>query len=413
MSETKRFAVLDSLRGIAACLVVLFHLLYFTHSHLAAVTFIQHGYLFVDFFFVLSGFVIAANYERRLIEGFGIWRFTLLRFGRVYPLHVSMLGVCILIHLAHAHSGLGTQMAFQPPDHSADTVIANLLLVHSLNIFDFLTWNSPSWSISSEFYTYILYALALALTKDRIGYLLLPVALLSAVALGILVDDMDTSYNYALLRCVFGFSAGALAWKVHRASLLRSGTALELLSVALIGSFVWGAGRTELSIAAPVVFAPAVLVFAAEAGAVSRVLRRPVFLLLGAWSYSIYMVHFVLGGALVEAARLLRIAGVDILSGTKLGRDLWQGDVACLVFFALVLCAAALTYRLIEVPGRTWFRSLAGTASSSQDRRLELRIVREPALSGTAAAEDLPVPAVVTSADGAPQLHDDVARWKP
>jgi len=45
---------------------------------------------------------IAANYERRLREGLGVWRFALLRFGRLYPLHVATLGMCILLHLAAA-----------------------------------------------------------------------------------------------------------------------------------------------------------------------------------------------------------------------------------------------------------------------------------------------------------------------
>jgi peptidoglycan/LPS O-acetylase OafA/YrhL len=94
-----------------------------------------------------------------------------------------------------------------------------------------------------------------------------------------------------LIRCLFGFSAGVLAWKVHLTGRLRSGTALELASVALIFAFVWAAGTTALSIAAPAVLAPAVHVFAVQAGAVSRVLRRPLFLALGARSYSIYLVH--------------------------------------------------------------------------------------------------------------------------
>src|SRR5437667_12874785 len=123
-----RFVVLDSWRGIAACLVALFHL--DAYSHLYGVPFLRNSWLFVDFFFVLSGFVIAANYQQRLIEGFGIWRFALLRFGRLYPLHVTVLGICILGHLAYSISGLGSLAPFEPPTRSADTIIANLLLIH-------------------------------------------------------------------------------------------------------------------------------------------------------------------------------------------------------------------------------------------------------------------------------------------
>jgi peptidoglycan/LPS O-acetylase OafA/YrhL len=53
------------------------------NSHVSDLALLANSYLFVDFFFVLSGFVIAADYERRLREGFGVWRFALLRFGRL------------------------------------------------------------------------------------------------------------------------------------------------------------------------------------------------------------------------------------------------------------------------------------------------------------------------------------------
>jgi len=374
MNDGKRFEVLDSWRGIAACLVALFHLRGQTYSHLTDITLLRNSYLFVDFFFVLSGFVVAANYQQRFIEGFSIWRFALLRFGRLYPLHISMLGIFILDHLAISMGGLGTVAPFQPPYQSADTIIANLLLIHGLGVFHFLTWNSPSWSISTEFYTYILYALAIGVMKDRIWRVLVPIVLLSPLALWILVGDMDTTYDYGIIRCVFGFSAGVLVWNLQRTGSLRSGTVLELLSVALIIVFVWAAGTTALSIGAPFVFAVAVLVFAAEAGAVSGVLRKRVFLMLGALSYSIYMVHVGVAELLGRAASLLRkTAIIDLFSGTTLGREPWEGDVAVLVFLALVLCVSAITYRMIEVPGRAWFRRLAGSRPYSEDSRADLQ----------------------------------------
>lgn len=67
-----RFAVLDSWRGLAACMVALFHLR--VPSHLDGAALVRNASLFVDFFFVLSGFVITASYAQRLAGGFGIWR---------------------------------------------------------------------------------------------------------------------------------------------------------------------------------------------------------------------------------------------------------------------------------------------------------------------------------------------------
>src|SRR5258708_35067428 len=96
-ANTQRFVVLDSWRGIAACLVALFHL--DAYSHLYEVPFLRNSWLFVDFFFVLSGFIIAANYRQRLSEGFGLGRFLLLRLGRLYPLHLAMLALFVAFAL--------------------------------------------------------------------------------------------------------------------------------------------------------------------------------------------------------------------------------------------------------------------------------------------------------------------------
>ncbi|RVA95930.1 acyltransferase, partial [Mesorhizobium sp. M7A.F.Ca.CA.004.02.1.1] len=85
----ERFLVLDSWRGICALLVALFH--FPTGSTISQSAFIGSSYLFVDFFFVLSGFVIASSYGDRLNQPEQVARFALVRFGRIYPLHLLML----------------------------------------------------------------------------------------------------------------------------------------------------------------------------------------------------------------------------------------------------------------------------------------------------------------------------------
>ncbi|HYL24760.1 MAG TPA: acyltransferase, partial [Burkholderiales bacterium] len=316
----KRFDALESWRGIAACLVALYHMQMFVNTDLPV---FRNSYLFVDFFFVLSGFVIAANYEQRLAEGWSLWRFALLRFGRLYPLHLALLGAWIVVHLAHVASGHATVSAFQPPRYSADTIVANLLLVQGMHLFNFASWNQPSWTISAEFYTYLIFALAVVAAKRRIVLLLLPAILAAAAALWLLVDNIDTNIEWGLIRCICGFASGVLVWHVYRAAWLRSGTALELAALALVVAFVWRAGRSELSFAAPAVFALAVVVFAAEAGPVSRLLRAPALLWVGARSYSIYMVHFLVGSLLLDCAKLLKLAGIGLYSGTRIGRQPW------------------------------------------------------------------------------------------
>jgi peptidoglycan/LPS O-acetylase OafA/YrhL len=148
-----RFVALDSWRGIAACLVALFHL--DAYSHMYGVPFLRNSWLFVDFFFVLSGFVIAADYQQRLLDGFGVGRFLVLRLGRLYPLHFAMLALFVGWDVLRAaprilSPTLAPVALFSTPQDAPNTILANLLLAQSLHVYDFLTWNLASWSISTD-----------------------------------------------------------------------------------------------------------------------------------------------------------------------------------------------------------------------------------------------------------------------
>jgi len=164
------FEALDGWRGVCACFVVLFH--FHGYSPLFAWPLARHGFLFVDFFFVLSGFVIAWNYEKRLDSAPAVKRFLVLRLGRVYPLHAFMLLCFVAYELGWLLWGpAGTALFTGGSKPSA--IASNLLLLQSLHVHDGLTWNGPSWSISAEFWTYVLFALAAVSMGLRNGLLAL------------------------------------------------------------------------------------------------------------------------------------------------------------------------------------------------------------------------------------------------
>ena len=365
MPAAGRFEALDGWRGVCACLVVLFH--FHGHSPLYSTGLVRNSYLFVDFFFVLSGFVIAWNYANRLDTWSGVKRFLILRLGRVYPLHVFML-LCFVawetLRLATHSEG-----SFTGPN-APEGVLSNLLLVQSLGIHNGLTWNGPSWSISTEWWSYVIFALVCAWLGMR-NVVLLAVALLAPIALlHLSKSGMDTTYDWGLVRCVFGFALGVACCRIYTlaAPFARSpGTGMmtfaECAMVFAVVAFVSSAGTSAMSFMAPFVFAAAVLIFAAEGGLVSRVFHSRVLKWLGMVSYSIYLTHFFF--VLIIPPLVNRIVHADLWRPMQLpdgqwvmafGRNDVEGTLLYAAVVAVTLAASALTYRFVEVPGREWTR---------------------------------------------------------
>jgi peptidoglycan/LPS O-acetylase OafA/YrhL len=380
-----RFVALDSWRGIAACLVAVYQLEAF--SHVWGVPFVRNSWLFVDFFFVLSGFVIAANYEQRLLEGFGVGRFLLLRLGRLYPLHLAMLALFIAFEALKAlarqmpaiASSTNAIAPFSTPQEAPATILANLLLVHGLHLFDFLTWNASSWSISVVFTTYALFAACLIALRRQVWLAAALPLLAGPVLIAVLSEhNLATTYDCGLIRCTYGFAAGAVSWNVYNrwgGALAKwlSGSVAEWGAIALVVVFVTAAETTLLTLAAPYVFAIVVLVFASDGGTASAILRRRPLVFLGTISYSICMTQLFVLRRLFDAAsaldklshvHLFTHVDVDGVDTYFLGTQRWHGDIAYLVFLALVIAMSTITYRLIEKPGRDWVRKRVSRRAS-------------------------------------------------
>ncbi|HUR87852.1 MAG TPA: acyltransferase [Ramlibacter sp.] len=365
MKNGIRFEALDGWRGVCACLVVLFH--FHGHSPVYSSGLVRNSYLFVDFFFVLSGFVIAWNYANKLDSWPGVRRFLILRLGRVYPLHVFML-LCFVAWetLRLAMHAEGT---FTGP-FAAPGVITNLLLVQSMGVHDGLTWNGPSWSISTEWWSYVLFALVCAWLGMRNGLLLATAIAAPLLLLHLSKSGMDTTYDWGYIRCVFGFALGVACYRIYAlvAPFARSPgkgmmTFVECAIVVSVVAFVSAAGTSPMSFMAPFVFAAAVLIFAAEGGLVSRVFHSRPLKWLGMVSYSIYLTHFFF--VLILPSIINRLLHDDLWTAMRLpdgqwvmafGRNDVEGTALYVLMVGVTLAASALTYRWIEVPGRDWTR---------------------------------------------------------
>ncbi|HEX8471581.1 MAG TPA: acyltransferase, partial [Brevundimonas sp.] len=296
-----RFEALDSLRGVCAILVLMFHMP--VASHWRDWPLIQHGYLFVDYFFVLSGFVIAHAYAQRLKTRRDAGRFMVRRLGRVWPLHVLMLVCFIGLELVR----LWTHFDLAPPftrDRSIDTIFTNLLLIQAWHIHPYLTWNGPSWTLSAEVACYLIFAGLVLVAPQRFRWIGAVLAVIGAVIVVMFARRwMNTTFDFAVPRAVYGFFLGCLLqgfWtripRLKAAGPAKNwgATALEVASILACCLFIaWAEGPVTVLVS--VVFLGIVWVFAGEDGLLSRALDHPALVTLGRWSFAIYMVHmFVL-----------------------------------------------------------------------------------------------------------------------
>jgi peptidoglycan/LPS O-acetylase OafA/YrhL len=363
-----RYAALDGLRGAAAMVVLLFHVPW--TSHLLAVPALANGYLSVDLFFMLSGFVIAAAYEARLADRGAAADFLKRRFFRVYPLHFVVLLALVLIEaarLAAQHAGLMTGQPAFTGSHSPGQLVVQLLFLQGSGLFPDLGWNVPSWSVSAEFVAYFLFA-----TAGLLGLLrrprLVAAAGIAGFAIYLAIDlhsgQVGTIRHLAPIRCAAGFAIGAMLFglgggHLHRALSSAPDRVLSALQTALalvlLATLSFCAGRWSV-LNIPVL---AALLFSLQfdrGGGATFLCSRPLQA-LGRWSYSIYLLHLAL--MLQIAAVLAHFGapvGLDALGGEQVRLPLWEGDLLMVAVIVAVVALAALTYRSIEAPAREWGR---------------------------------------------------------
>ncbi len=255
------------------------------------------------------------------------------------------------------------------------TILWDLLLVQALGFTGATWWNTPAWSISTEFWTYIVFAL-LCFGGRRlvtVGAALLVIGGLATVG-AFSPTIMDTTFEYGFARCLAGFFAGVLTcmawqtWLRGRNLAPAPATLLEVAMVFVALAFVsYSSGY--LSLAAPLVFSALILAFSFQAGALSTALCGRAGRMLGDLSYSIYMTALLVSLPfnrlpVIIAGRF----GVDITrphpEAAHAHTDFSLGpaivnDLYTLAYVVAVLGFSWLTWRFIEAPGRAWFNARA------------------------------------------------------
>ena len=311
---------------------------------------VSKGYLGVEMFFVLSGFILSHVY----LQGFGEGRFrygTFLwaRVARIYPLHLT----CILGlgALAAAAAAAGISLSGEMVNWAA--LPANLLAVHAWGLAPASAWNHPSWSISAEFFAYLsfpVFAWVSWRLRNRpnlavIGALILLFCLYNAFEAWAGFPLSEATFRWGALRIVPCFAYGCAIHLLWRSGAIQSqlqATYWSVVFLALIFALAQ-VGAPDASMVT--VFGGLILTLAGLTSTGSRLLSGKVGVYLGEVSYAVYMTCFpwqlVFGHA---AHKVLH------LPDGPLPLALW------LVMLVGVVPVAAVAHHLVERPARTVLR---------------------------------------------------------
>lgn len=348
---------LTSCRGIAALTVAIYHVLYAYYSYhgTGLHSEIGRGYLCVDFFFVLSGFVIAYAYRGYFLDGASLVRyrtFLIRRIGRTYPLYVSILTFLIVETLLVYGNFRGRGPLALESHYPVPVAIANYLLVFDwgLKIHGFV---GASWSISTEFAAYIVFPLFVSVCFARSAWIRAAALATSLATLAALCATEPSLDLYAgvpsLLRCFAEFCLGIFAFRLYNGGNIWS----ERISRDAVILVIVGMGAAALALrsdlAVVLCFPPFVAAVAGNRGRCMAVLETPVLHRLGLISYSIYLVHPLLQTSVLVAAPALQSFGFGETAAV---------GIATIVIVLVILALSHLTYRFIEEPGRHTFRRL-------------------------------------------------------
>ncbi|KQP09027.1 acyltransferase [Pseudorhodoferax sp. Leaf265] len=353
-SRPDAIPALTAIRGIAALVVVVFHVHEtFPKDDLFVVSWFRNGGFGVDLFFVLSGFIMAHVYMRQSrVDGFAAFAtgFLKARLARIYPLHLATLLATVALVLWLPGFAPRYQTYF-----GVDSFVLNLLLMQNWGFIG-PSWNMVSWSISAEWFMYLVFPLLLWAYAKRVSssprskqLAFSLMAVLAGTYVAIIVSRGWNHYggmsSGGMVRVFFEFVLGFLVYQVRDTLHPPPGTMrfeiygaalVALAALALFDRRYWH------------VFVPAIALLIAtlgtNRGAVSQALSRRAAVYLGEISFSLYMWHWLV----IQIHNVLRDAGTLAVQD-RAGLYLQSASMV-----ALSLAAAALSHPLIEKPAREW-----------------------------------------------------------
>lgn len=351
---------LESVRGIAAFLVVILHVPQW--NPWLQLNFIRNSYLMVELFFVLSGFVIFTAYGNKIVSKLDLLRFQFLRFARLYPVHLLFLAVFLVIEVAKyfAQAKLGINSVQTKPfeENSVSALVQQLFLAQAVWPGGGAgTFNSPAWSISVEFYTYLIFGL-IVLNLNRYKIFIFSVA--CVVSLWLIYVDKTFGYS-GLLRCFAGFFLGNLTAFCLQKFKIRMPSFVSFLAFISIPIFLQL--NHDKSNEVLIYFLTALLIFSlvsSEGGITKSFLRLKPITWFGKISYSMYMCHFGIIWAASQVIRVILKRPEVIIEGRSTAQlSGLETIISMAIILPIVIFCSYLVYTYVENPMRLRSRRVA------------------------------------------------------
>ena len=382
MTSSSRPAEIKALSGARALPPLILVLYHFCegHGYRGAKWFdvpVGKGYLWVEFFFALSGFILIHVYGSRAQE---FWRgkayvpFLQARLSRLYPVHiVTLLSMLFLMLTLNQLSYWGGYLSIyhQPwaPVNTWPSFVANLFLVQAWNLFPWLTWNGASWFVSIEFLLCLLFPVYVLLSRGGVWRAL---AILGAglAALTVMAQTsghgLDITFHNGALRGMAGFAVGVGMAMLYRSANEAGAARLpewvySAAQAAVLVFFYWatyhtGWSHTPKDMWFALALYALVFVLAFDRGFLAWAFSTRPLLKLGEWSYAIYMGQTFWLQLIRFFEQRTYPPDDTIVLGLRWGSFMWW--VEPFVLLAFCIAWGALLAILIEHPASAFLRRM-------------------------------------------------------
>ena len=350
---SKKFLTLETYRAFAALMIAAIH--FDVNSPLVNHS-LANGY-FVQFFFCLSGFVIYYNYRDKIKNYTNIKIFIIKRFFRLYPLHLFFLLLFLFIEITKyiAINEYNLSINSEPfTKNNFYTFVANIFLLQTF-LYEY-TFNTPSWSISAEFYTYLIFAILIIFKFNlRISLFFLLIILMIRINDQSNFGASNTGYR-SFLDCIYSFYLGLfssyLYIKYNNKKLYKITKNSISFILLIITFFSLTRMQDDYLFILPIIFS--LLIFFScdlnNTTFLGKILCNKFLVYLGSISYSIYMSHlfifWIITNLLKHIFNLKTFVDDDGFS--KLDLNIFESSLLVLFCYFITVIFSHFSYKYIE-----------------------------------------------------------------